>query len=149
MKKIIVHSVLFILLLAACNTTADSKSVNLPQLTDAWSIAMTHSGGIAGVSYFIEVIANGKYTVRDDRSGATFTGQLSPAELEKLTRLVNSTEFSQSLEPHGCADCFIYDIQITSKGEKFSAQVDDITIEKSGLEPLIGALRNIIEREVQ
>jgi hypothetical protein len=52
-------------------------------------------------------------------------------------------------EPYGCADCFIYEIAITGDGGSFSARVDDITIDKSGLSDLVITLRGIIERELQ
>jgi hypothetical protein len=152
-KKLFRLSIFFTLLLSACGGAINppsktSESNDLPSLTGSWIITMNHSGGIMGLSRSVEVDSTGIYTVKDDRTEQEFTGQLSKEELEGLIDAVKATSYTAEKAPHGCADCFIYDLQIVSDTGKFSAQVDDISIEGSGLSELILLLRGIIEREL-
>jgi hypothetical protein len=149
----IFSTLLFTLLLSACGDSSNppsntSESNELPSLTGSWIIRMNHSGGIMGLSRSVEVDSTGIYTVKEDHTDQTFTGQLSEEELEDLTNVVKSTTYVLEKKPHGCADCFIYDLEIVSDTGKFSAQVDDISIEGSGLSALVLLLRGIIEREL-
>jgi hypothetical protein len=63
--------------------------------------------------------------------------------------VISEATYIPEKTPHSCADCFIYDLQILSHEGKFSAQVDDISIEESGLSDLVMYLRGIIEREIK
>lgn len=139
-------------MLSACgdgNGTNVPEPTNLPPLTNEWTITMNHSGGIMGLSRSIEINSTGNYIVIEHRTNETFTGQLAQNDLDNLIQIVDSTTFSQNTKPYGCADCFVYDIQIMGTDGKFSAQVDDVTIGESGLEPLVTALRKIIEQELK
>lgn len=129
-------------------STAELQTNKLPTLTGSWKITMNHSGGIMGVSRSIEINSDGTYTVSDERTAQIIQGQLSQEELSNLMDTVASSEFISNNEPYGCADCFIYNIKI-SGDTRFSAQVDDVTIEKSGLQPLITKLRNIMDAELK
>ena len=151
-KKLLHITIFSVLFLSACGvpvSTSEPVEGSLPALAGSWTISMTHSGGIMGLSRSVQVDSTGIYTVKDDRTNETFTGQLSEEELVDLVNVVKTTSYTSEKTPHGCADCFIYDIQITSDGGKFSAQVDDISIEESGLSALVMALRGIIEREIK
>lgn len=154
-KKLFRIAILFVWFLTACGgvsnlpaATPQPAKGSMPTLEGSWTIAMNHSGGIMGLSRSVEVDSTGIYTVKDDRTDQIFTGQLSEEELEDLTNVVNSTTYVLEKKPRGCADCFIYDLQIVSDTGKFSAQVDDISIEGSGLSALVLLLRGIIEREL-
>src|SRR6185369_9613707 len=130
------------------NSPGKAKS-KVPALSGEWTINLTHSGGIMGLLRSVKVDSTGIYTVKDERSDQKFTGQISKEELANLMDVVNAASYATEKTPHGCADCFIYDIHITSDDGTFSAQVDDISIEESGLEDLVMALRGIIEREIK
>jgi hypothetical protein len=155
-KKLFHIAIFGALFLSACGgvttapaTTPEPVKGSLPTLAGSWAITMTHSGGIMGLSRSVEVDSTGIYTVKEDRTDQEFTGQLSEEELADLMYVVNSTSYMPEKAPHGCADCFIYDLTIMSDTGKFSAQVDDISIEESGLSALVMTLRGIIEREVK
>lgn len=155
-KKLFHIAIFSALFLSACGgvttlppTTPEPAKGSLPTLVGSWTITMTHSGGIMGLSRSVEVDSTGIYTVRDDRIDQIFTGQLSEEELADLVDVVNSTSYTSEKTPHVCADCFIYDLGIMSDIGKFSAQVDDISIEESGLSPLVMTLRGIIERDIK
>ena len=130
-------------------STAEPAKDTLPALGDTWTITMTHSGGIMGLMRSIEVDSRGAYTVQDDRGNQKISGQLSEEELANLVDVINASSYQPEKRPHGCADCFIYTLQIISENSKFSAVVDDISIEESGLSALVTALRDIIDREIK
>jgi len=112
-----------------------------------WTINMTHSGGIVGLSRSVEISSDGKYIVTDDRSGKIVTKQLGSGELSKLKDIVINSEYlsMESRQPSGCADCFVYDLVIVGSGKKFSVQLDDISMPDSGMETLTIYLRNLID----
>jgi hypothetical protein len=163
MPNKLIHLAIFCtLLLSACaaapstattlpeNTnTPEPATGNLPALNGSWTITMTHSGGIMGLQRSVNVDSSGAYTVQDSRGEQAFTGQLSDEELASLIQVANSTAYNAGSKPHGCADCFVYNIEINGDGGRFSAQVDDTSLEASGLTPLIIALRDIIAREIK
>ncbi|MBL8077512.1 MAG: hypothetical protein JNM55_06095 [Anaerolineales bacterium] len=155
-NKFVFFSIVSALLFSACGIISGSATKepqpvksNLPSLTGAWTINMTHSGGIMGLLRSIEITSTGSYTVKDERGNQNISGQLSEEELANLIQVINSTTYSQYNKPYGCADCFIYDIEIAGDDGRFSAQVDDISIEESGLSALVTSLREIMERELK
>lgn len=113
---------------------------------------MAHSGGIMGLSRSIEISSDGKFTVGDKRTNKTMSGELSAVELSKLKELVSSSQYVSPNKPNGmvCADCFIYDLEIqTSGNKKFAVQLNDISLPDSGLEPLVTYLRELIDKALK
>jgi hypothetical protein len=150
MRLLISTTVLITLFLSSCgiiSTPAPAKNQS-PTLEGNWTIKMTHSGGIMGLSRSIEITSDGTYTVADQRTGQTKKGKLSEDEFTQLTQLVASTQYSPNNQPSGCADCFIYDIEISGIGKTFTANADDVTLADSGLGPLVMELRSIMDREL-
>ena len=127
--------------------TLESIKSDLPSLDGKWTIKMTHSGGIMGLSRSIDISSDGKYIVVDERSNKTITKKLSANEISKLQEIVSNTEYitTERPVPSGCADCFIYNLEIQGAGKKYSVQVDDISMPNSGLETLIIHLRGLLE----
>ena len=142
--------ILSALLLSGCvSIPAPAPSqTQLPLLQGEWTIKMIHSGGIMGLLRTIEISSDGSYVVMDERAGRTEQGQLSPEELASLVMRVSSMLYSAAAGPYSCADCFIYDIEIFGAEKPFTARVDDVTLEESGLGPLVTDLRAIIDREL-
>lgn len=129
--------------------TPKAEILPLPSLSGDWTISMNQSGGIMGLHRSIEISADGSYTVTDERTGQSVNGQLSKAEVESLIKMVESSQYSKYGLPYGCADCFIYNIEITSDDGNFSVQVDDVSIGDSGLEPLVKMIRDVMDRELK
>jgi len=129
------------------NSTPESSKSNLPALDGAWKIKMTHSGGIMGLSRSIEISSDGKYTVIDERASKTVTGELAADEISKLKERVSSSKYIPVTKPDGmgCADCFIYDLEIQGSEDKLNIQLNDISLPTSGLETLVTQLRGLIE----
>lgn len=145
-----IYALLITVFVTSCvPATAKPTKTILPSPESTWTtIKMNHSGGIMGLSRSIEVSSSGTYTVTDDRDSRTEQGKLSQEQLNTLKQLISSLEYVPNNKPNGCADCFSYDIEIAGTGKAFKAQVDDVTMDESGLAPLVTALRAIIDREL-
>lgn len=154
------YLILFSLLLASCGPsetptplatpTEKTASTGLPVLEGRWSIRLVHSGGIMGLSRNLDISADGKYWATDERTGKTYTGLLSPEEFSKIKELIASAEYEENTQPEKiCADCFIYELQILSNGERFYVQLNDLELAHSGLESLVSTLRNLMSRTLK
>lgn len=117
---------------------------NLPPLTGDWHIRLDQTGGIAGVSRTLEISSDGKMTTSDERTQKQDTRQLSSEEMSKLSDLVASAQYQVVKQPMGCADCFIFDLQISNGGKAFHAQTDQVNLPATGLEPLVGFLGELL-----
>ncbi len=145
-RLLICLTLLGTMFVSGCTTAPTPEPLPAPE--NEWTIKMVHSGGIMGLSRSIEISSNGAYVVIDERAQQKEQGQLSDEELASLSEQVASLKYSPSSTPSGCADCFIYDLEISGTGKPFRAQVDDITLQGSGLGPLVMELRSILDREL-
>ncbi len=131
------------LLLASCASSAPAIE---------WTtIKMSQSGGFIGLSRSIEISADGKYIAVDNRANKTVNGELSADELFALNKLVAGYKSANVMKPEntGCADCFVYDLQIQGSGKNISAQLNDVTLPKSGMEALVNFLRETIDKALK
>lgn len=107
-------------------------------------VKLTQSGGFAGVLLTVEVASDGQLTAQDERTHRSVTETLPEAIIAKLTELISSTSLSRGAVPSsGCADCFIYDLEIHSDGQTIEMRVDDVTLGDSGATDLIAFLRDL------
>jgi hypothetical protein len=121
-----------------------------PELEGEWSVKMTQSGGIMGLMRTVEVSSDGSITISDDRLERATTGKLSGDDLRMLRELVENTRVSARGDNVSvCADCFVYEIEIRSNGKTFTAQVDDMTMPDSGMEPLVTFLRSLMDANIR
>lgn len=156
-RTIFLYAFLIILLIAGCKSsltpeplktpTLEPPKSNLPALDSEWTINMAYSGGIMGLSRSIEISSDGRFSVTDERAGKKIIGNLSADDLSKLNGQVRSSEYfpASKLDGMGCADCFIYDLNIQGDGKNIAAQLNDINLPNSGLEALVVYLRGLIE----
>lgn len=155
-RTIFLYATLIGLLISGCGrssapeplqtATPQPSATDLPTLDGEWTIKMAQSGGIMGLAHSIEISWDGKSTVVDERANKTINEKLSANELSKINELVSSAEYIPSSKPDGgCADCFIYDLEIQGNGKKFAIQLNDISLPDSGLEPLTTYLRDLID----
>jgi len=158
MSRIIFHILLITMFIAGCGRlttrgplTPEAHPSNLPALTGEWTINMAHSGGIMGLSRSIKISSDAKFTVVDDRADKTISGELSDDEISQIKKIVSSSKYTAPALPDGmaCADCFIYDLEIDAHGEKFSVQLNDISLPDSGLDSFIAYLRGLIDIAVK
>lgn len=110
----------------------------LPSPSRNWIVTMNQSGGIAGVSLTVKISSNGQLSAEDQRSHRSVSQILSSQTITRLNQLVSGTSVSAGNSPQsGCADCFIYDLEIQSEESDFHVHVDDVTLKDSGAADLI------------
>lgn len=149
MQKIFPFILIIILLITGCSSSSSPTTISatMPVTDNIWTVKMTHSGGIMGLMRSVEVSSNGNYIVTDERTKQTITDKLPADELATLNKLVTNAEYAtaQKPVPSGCADCFVYDIEMQGGGKKFAVQLDDISLPGSGMELLVTFLRELID----
>jgi hypothetical protein len=150
MKRFMLIGLMFVVL-AACGPAPRTPSQELATPSADWTtIKMVQSGGIMGLLRTIQISRSGSFTLTDDRAGKNVNGQLSPAELSRLTDLAASLAFTPPSKPEmGCADCFIYNFEISSPTGTVTLQANDISLPESGLQPLVVFLQGIMEQALQ
>jgi hypothetical protein len=116
----------------------------LPQLTGNWHIRLAQTGGFAGVSRTLEIFSSGEMTVTEERINKKNTSQLPADKFAMLKELLAASEYQPIRQPIGCADCFIFDLQVNNDSEKFQVQIDQVNLPNSGLEPLVGFLGELL-----
>lgn len=121
----------------------------VPALTGDWRLTLSQSGGIVGLSRQVEITSAGDVTLTDLRSNKSSQSHLSAADLDSLIKLVAASRYLPSNEPSTCADCFIYDLQISSGGQNFTAHFDQTNLAGSGLKPLVDFLAPFLIGPVQ
>ena len=151
----LLSTILMTMFLAACIPLTPAP-VEAPLATPGvpvqanWTIRFTQSGGIMGMMREMEITSDGNLKVTDDRTGKTVTGQLTAGELAQLSTLMGGLAYDRPSGPTSCADCFNYTVEIGSDtGKTFTAQADDTTLEASGLSPLAGYLRTLMENALK
>lgn len=137
------------LLLAACGPAVlvpgDAQPLPSPvasQSSSAWKLALTQSGGFAGVNLKVTVSSDGRLIAENQKSGTKITKELDAATLDRLSGSVAALVASarRPRQPSACADCFLYDLQATSGSRSVHLEADDTTLWASGAQDLIALL---------
>jgi hypothetical protein len=150
-EKIMFRKLIFAALVAALMPAYSPITAPHPQsaVSETGYVARLNlTGGIAGVSLWVEVSSNGAFVVADKTKGRIVQGTLSAAELATLNSLIANIGAVKSLQPgeSRCRDCFWYALEIQRGAERVSVQTDDIHLKDSGAGPLAGWLRALIFR---
>ena len=107
----------------------------------AWTIDLAQSGGFAGVNLTVRVDSNGEITARDVRRGREIHRPLADSARRELEGLLTSLRLrGPGGVPSVCADCFLYGLEIKSRGQDASWRGDDTTLVDSGAADLIRLL---------
>ncbi len=152
--RVLSISALLIFVLAACGpaTIVPPDLQPLPSPSDAqsssagsWDVSLSQTGGFAGLDLKVDVSSDGRLTAEDVKSGKQAIKQLDAASLAKLSTLIASAAAlaPQSPQRSSCADCFLYDLQITSGSRSIHIQADDTTLGPSGLRELVSLLQQL------
>jgi hypothetical protein len=132
--------------LVACGTVLAPTTAPqpLPSPGNSWIMKLDQSGGIAGVSLSLEITSDGRLTAKDDRSGRLVVQDVPQETMSRLMQLYSAVPAAtpKSL-PSACADCFIYDLQMSSAGSLVQIHADDTTLANSGAADLISFLRQL------
>jgi hypothetical protein len=107
-------------------------------------VKLTQSGGFAGVLLIVEVSSDGHLNAQDERAQRSVDQTLSGETITRIGELISNTRLPRGVAPSsGCADCFIYDLEIRSDSQVVEGKVDDVTIGDSGAADLIAFLREL------
>ena len=121
-----------------------NPALHLPKLSGDWLVRLAQSGGIAGVSRSLEISSSGAMTIIETRGGERKVSQLPAEKLAALNELVAASTFRPASLPTGCADCFVFDLRITSADGTFQAQLDEVSLPDSGLQSLLDFLAGLL-----
>jgi len=129
--------------MAACSPPLAFPAPN-PTPGGPWEVRLTQTGGLAGVHLVVLVTSDGEMTAEDGRTGRSASAPLSESTLQELRRLVQQVTPPRTEKlPSMCADCFIYDLEITSAIGVQRVQADDSNVGTSGAQSLIDLLTKI------
>lgn len=134
---------IIILFLSSCSQVKPFPQP-LPSPSSNWTVKLNQSGGIAGVQLSIEISSNGQLRAEDQRSHRIVTQTLPPQTITKIHQLIANTSVSVTGVPQsGCADCFIYDLEIQTEESDYHINVDDVTMKNSNAADLIASLSKL------
>ena len=137
--------ILLLVTIVIMGCKGEELSYTPPALAEEWSVKMTQSGGIMGLLRSIQVGSDGNYLVTDERSHLSSTGSLTKQQLTELQGLIANMKFTPPEIRGSCADCFVYDIEIETGGQRMIVQADDMSLPDSGIESLVDFLRRILD----
>ncbi len=131
--------------LAACSPRSSfSTPQPLPSPGANWSVQLTQSGGFIGVHLTVQVTNDGRLTAEDQRAGRTVTQDLPPGAMANLRHLYSGlTVPTPGPVQSACADCFLYDLRLTSDGQTLQFHADDTTLASSGAAEMIAYLQQL------
>lgn len=132
-------------LLSACAKPAARVTYTPPALEDGWSAQLALSGGIAGLLRNIVVQSDGSYVVTDERANRVVEGALTDSELASLEEMIASAQFTAPEIQAVCADCFVYNLEIESGGQKMIVSADDVSLGDSGIGEVVQFLRGLMD----
>ena len=132
--------------LVACGTVLAPTSAPqpLPSPGSSWTMKLDQSGGIAGVSLSLEITSDGRLTAKDERSGRVVVQDVPQEAMGRLMQLYSAVQAATPKPlPSACADCFIYDLEVSSGEGLVQIHADDTTLADSGAADLIAFLRQL------
>jgi hypothetical protein len=122
----------------------------LPSPAGDWKLKLTQSGGFAGVNLTVEIDSHGQLTATDKRTGRTVSQSLPADTMRRLSQLYSQVSLTTPRGPgSGCADCFIYSLELSSGGRPMQIQLDDTTLAGSGMADLIQQLQQLRDRALK
>ena len=130
----------------ACRPTPASVPASTPSSAGpiAWNIELTQTGGLAGVDLSVQITSGGQLVAANRRSGHTSTSRVSEDQIGELGRLYAAAASAQYADhPSACADCFGYELTLTSGQQSRTIRLDDVSMAGTAAEPLIAYLTGL------
>ena len=116
----------------------------IPSPSKTWNITLSQAGGFAGVDLRVRADSNGALSASDALSGRQIRKPLSASDVKDLEALLVELRLRHpGGTPSACADCFLYDLEITNRGQTGYWRGDDTTLDASGAADLIGLLKRL------
>ncbi len=127
------------------NPTAPVDRAIIPALTGDWQVSLQKTGGIMGMSRKVIISSNRKISLLELRTQKSAQLDLSEVEEKGLASLVAQSRYKPPASASGCADCFIFTLDISSSSGSFSAELDQLELVDSGLLPLVQFLSRYLD----
>lgn len=109
----------------------------LPALAGDWVVTINQSGGIMGMSRTMKITSDGELNFEDRRANRNRQDRLSPDQMAELIELISAVNYSPISVETGCADCFVFSIEINSANGDFQVRLNQLDLPASGLESLV------------
>ena len=156
--KTIIPIFLFIgTILSACAgapvNTVEPKPLGTPtsQLDTAcslpaqWNIQFNRSGGFAGFNESLTLDSGGSLTVQSERPAVNVRKTISGDQVNAIGGLLaQACPFEMKPNDAGCADCFLYKLDVQMDGQTYVMLATDVTLTED-LHPLISSLSQLLQ----
>ncbi|MFN2119641.1 MAG: hypothetical protein ACK2T0_04570 [Anaerolineales bacterium] len=124
----------------ACRPTPAVPATSTPSsgAQGMWTVELSQTGGLVGVDLDVQVTSEGQLVATNRRSGRTLSSRITEAqsgELDSLYRAAISAQYAD--RPSTCADCYIYQLTLSSGHESRTIRLDDASMAGTAAEPLI------------
>ena len=120
------------------STTACSAPAN-------WTIQYNRSGGFAGFNQSLTLHSDGSLTIQSENPPANVQKSISKEQASAITNLlVQACPFTMEPNDMGCADCFIYTLNIQMNGQTYVMLATDVALTDE-VYPLIDVLSQLLQ----
>jgi hypothetical protein len=156
MKKII-PLLLTLFLLSACGgnpadtqepaplSTPSGQSESNCSVPTNWTIEYNRSGGFAGFNETMTLQSNGSLKINSENPPANSQRSISPDQINAIANLLaQACPFEMEANDAGCADCFLYKLNIQMDGQSYVMLATDVTL-SDDVHPLIDALSQLLQ----
>lgn len=156
MTKIFI-TLLIGIILSACAGVPVSTQVPVPlgtplnqpetacSIPTQWVVQFNRSGGFAGFNELLTLNSGGRLTVQSERPAAEIRKTLSKDQVATVTGyLAEACPFEMKPNDAGCADCFLYKLDVEMDGQNYVMLATDVTLTDE-LHPLISELSGLLQ----
>ena len=110
-----------------------------------WNIQFNRSGGFAGLNVSLTFDSGGKLMVQSERPPVDVQKTISNDQVSGITDLLTQAcPFEMKPNDMGCADCFLYTLNVQMDGQAYVMLATDFTL-TDDLHPLISTLSQILQ----
>jgi hypothetical protein len=156
MKKII-PVLLILAALSACGGAPQDTQEPAPQSTPSeqsdtncnvptnWTIDYSRSGGFAGFNESLTLRSDGNLSIQSENPPANAQRLISPDQISAIANLLaQACPFEMKANDAGCADCFLYKLNVQMDGQSYVLLATDVTLTDE-VYPLIDALSQLLQ----
>ena len=110
-----------------------------------WVVQFNRSGGFAGVDESLTLDSAGKLTIQSERPARNEQKTISNDRVNAIGgMLAQACPFKMKPNDTGCADCYLYKLDIQMDGETYVMLATDVTLTEE-LHPLIAELNGLLQ----
>jgi hypothetical protein len=110
-----------------------------------WNIQFNRSGGFAGFNESLTLDSGGNLRVQSERPAVNVQETISGDQVNAISGLLaQACPFEMKPNDAGCADCFLYKLDVQMDGQAFVMLATDVTLTEE-LHPLIGVLSEFLQ----